>query len=575
LAKRKLEILAMRELELRSLARHALDGPPDNEDLLNPEPGTDAQLALAELGRRWHRWYRFKMLMPNPAPTLRMTADEVAARSHGTGLDATGVLAAIHYVDMRRASRRQWRGHIKRPLAAHLEAFGLAHVASQVHLARLFGLEDRDAEQEETYEVQPEVDDMVPVSDPLRDWHISHAREWVSETSALSQRCQPTAEPRAPDGRPADGRPADCTEACSLSHAAKRPRLSSLSNSPLDQPWSNDRPVFTVTDVCLSSTGAASAVSSRAGLPTYAAGAAGSAGRPTYDPKYGPITYLTPEQITQCVGNLMAKYWPEPPIPPPAPTLAPAPALGSPRNPMESVASAVVALMVGSGRSDNSDRRAPGMLTRAAHRRRDEEEKDQRAQERAQKRQRARDQRREKTDPYYRSYSVATGLPFEKKPFSELELLYVSSSTEQSEQASEQAATREERFVSIALALSIVAAEHGLPGLSVHDAYLTKDPVTLHITLDQLIEVSVPQHLRDHARLTVPPFLRGSGPCAARQILKTPLRELCGMTTKPPHFNFIRRGARRDDVSTADVLRKFTDSMPQLTRDICKAVLGH
>ena len=242
---------------------------------------------------------------------------------------------------------------------------------------------------------------------------------------------------------------------------------------------------------------------------------------------------------------------------------------------MESVASAVVALMVGSGRSDLSDRRAPCVLTRAAHRRRDEEEKDQRAQERAQKRQRARDQRREKTDPYYRSYSVATGLPFEKKPFSELELLYVSSSTEQSEQASEQAATREERFVSIALALSIVAAEHGLPGLSVHDAYLTKDPVTLHITLGQLIEVSVPQHLRDHARLTVPPFLRGSGPCAARQILKTPLRELCGMTTKPPHFNFIRRGARRDDVSTADVLRKFTDSMPQLTRDICKAVLGH
>jgi hypothetical protein len=245
---------------------------------------------------------------------------------------------------------------------------------------------------------------------------------------------------------------------------------------------------------------------------------------------------------------------------------------------MESVASAVVALMAGSDRSDRSDRsvrRAPCILTRASHRRRVEEEKDQRAQERAQKRQRARDQRREKTDPYYRSYSVATGLPFEKKPFSELELLYVSSSTEQSEQASEQAAAREESFVSIVLALSRVAEEHGLPGLSVHDAYLTKDPATLRITLDQLIELSVPQHLRDHARLTVPPFLRGSGPCAARQILKTPLRELCGMTTKPPHFNFIRRGARRDDTSTADVLRKFTDSMPQLTRDICQAVLGH
>jgi hypothetical protein len=590
LAKRKLELLAMRELELRGLARHALDGPPDNEDLLNPTPGTDMQLALAELGRRWQRWYLFKMLMQRPAPTLRMTADEVArsqlevAGADATGADATGVLSAIHYVEhyVGRGARRQWWGNIQRPLDAHLQAHGLAYTASQVPLARFFGLEHRDPEQEEAYEVQPEVADMVwrdlEETPSERERHLARAREWVAETSALSQRCQPTAEPRAPsasqkrrpdEGRPDDGRPDDCTEACSLSHVAKRPRLSSLSNSPLDRPWSNDKPVFTVTDVCLSSTGAVSAGSSRAGLPTYAAGAACSAGRPTYDPKYGPITYLTPEQITQCVGNLMAKYWPEPPAP-----QAPTQALSAPRNPLESVASAVVALMVGSDAA-RSARRAPCMLTRAARRRRDEEEKDQRAQERAQKRQRTRDQRREKTDPYYRSYSVATGLPFEKKPCSELELLYVSSSTEQSEQASEQAATREERFVSIVLALSIVAAEHGLPGLSVHDAYLTKDPATLRITLDQLIDVSFPQHLRDHARLTVPHFIRWSGPCAARQILKTPLRELCGMTTKPPHFNFIRRGARRDDASTADVLRKFTDSMPQLTRDICKAVLGH
>jgi hypothetical protein len=563
LAKRKLEILAMGELELRSLASKALDGQPDNEDLLNPEPGTDMQLSLAELGRRWQRWYLFKMLMRRPAPTLRTTADD-AARSQrevggadATGADATGVLAAIHYIDhyVGRKARRQWRGHIKHPLTAHLQTHGLAHTASQVPLARFFGLEPRDAEQEETYEVQPEVEDMVWLdldeTPREREWHLARAREWVTEASAL--RSANAAEPRAPSAEKRSRAPDDSTD------AAKRPRLS---NRPRAEPWSNDKPVFTVTDVCLSSTGAVSAVSSpSSGLPTYAAeaGEAGEAGRPTYDPKYGPITYLTPEQIEQCVGSLMAKYGP----PAPTPAAPPTPQLGArstdPMNSMESAASAVVALMVGERRH--------GTITRAAHRRRENEQ-------RAQKRQRARDQRREKTDPYYRCYSAATDLPVDEKPFTELEGLYVSASTEHSEQASEQAATREERFVSIVHALCLVAAQHGMPGLSVHDVYLTKAPATLRITLGRLIEVSVPQHLRDHARLAIPRVLCAScgfGPRSARQLLETPLRELCGMTTKIPHFNFIRRGARHDAMSTADVLRKFTANSPQLTRDIVAA----
>lgn len=554
LAKRKLEILAMGELELRSLASKALDGPPDNEDLLNPEPGTDMQLSLAELGRRWQRWYLFKMLMRRPAPTLRTTADD-AARSQrevggadATGADATGVLAAIHYVDhyVGRMARRQWRGHIQRPLAAHLQAHGLAHTASQVPLARLFGLEPRDAEQEETYEVQPEVDDMVWLNldetPREREWHLARAREWVTEASAL--RSANAAEPRAPSAEKRNRAPDDSTD------AAKRPRLS---NGPRAQPWSNDKHVLTVTDACLSSTGAVSAVSSpSSGPPTYAAGTE----RPTYDPKYGPITYLTPEQIAQCVGSLMAKYGP----PAPTPAAPQAPELGArstdPMNSMESAASAVVALMVGERRH--------GPITRAT---RENEQL-------AQRRQRARDQRREKTDPYYRSYSVATELPFDEKPFAELEGLYVSASTERSEQAHEQAATREERFVSIVHALFLLAEEHGMPGLSVHTAYLTKDPATLRITLDRLIELSVPVHLRDHTRLAIPRVLcasRGFGPRSARQLLETPLREVCGMTTKIPHFNFIRRGARRDDMSTAAVLQKFTAKSPQLTHDILAA----
>ena len=185
---RKLAFLAMGEKELRSLAGKALQGPIDNEDLLDPEPGTDSQLALAELGRRWQKWYIFKCMLPEltglgtPARSvLRMTAEDVAAASQG-GVDSVGVLAMVRYADMTRGTRRIWRGTIKRPLEAHLQVSGLAHVASTTPLGVLFGLEPRDlAADEEKDEVAPEIADMVHnwPCDPHRDHRLAEAREWV------------------------------------------------------------------------------------------------------------------------------------------------------------------------------------------------------------------------------------------------------------------------------------------------------------------------------------------------------------------------------------------------------------
>jgi hypothetical protein len=226
-------------------------------------------------------------------------------------------------------------------------------------------------------------------------------------------------------------------------------------------------------------------------------------------------------------------------------------------NGLSAAAEAVVSLILGG----ESDAKAPCKTN----------------EQRAWKRQRTRLIKREETDPHFRSHCIETNRPLGEKPFTELERMYVTSTGVSSDQASEQAAKREELFASIVLGLFRTAVQYGMPGISVHDAYLTEDPETLRITLGQLLEVSVPPHRLEHARLAVTGFLSSS--CAdklfaarsARQILKTSLRTLCGITTRTPHFEFIRRGARRDDASTADILAKFSASPPQLTRDIAAA----
>ena len=201
---RKLAFLAMGEKELRSLAGKALQGPIDNVDLLDPEPGTDSQLALAELGRRWQKWYIFQGMLPElpglgttARSVLCMTAEDVAAAYQG-GVDAIGVLAIARYADMTHGTRRIWRGNIKRPLEAHLQVSGLAHVASTTPLGVLFGLEPRDlAADEDNYEVAPEIADMVHnwPCDPHRDRRLAEAREWVATTKDSLSR------PLAPEHR--------------------------------------------------------------------------------------------------------------------------------------------------------------------------------------------------------------------------------------------------------------------------------------------------------------------------------------------------------------------------------------
>ena len=549
--------LCMSDKQLAQIARAAsapdipLRVPMGERTIMRRSPKLEGRCevaALRELARReelQHAGLFEVAYVHQPYMPGKETAKDIADISPDYNHDPKEILAVLRAFQKRQYGQQECQDGTA--LQLHI-AQGIEHATLKVPFASLCGLtatKSRSRTRHRTVSVDPSsvLDWSTMLCKPGSGWksptaaEMAEAREWVQRVATGPEQASALSRHDAKRSRT----PSDSTE----EQAAKRPKPD-RGQSWSDE-WSNNKPVFTVTDVCLSLTGAVSAVSSP------------SAGLPTHDPKYGSIT---PEQIEQCVGSLMAKYGP--PTPTPAPPQAPELGMTS----MESAASAVVALMVGSDAPPHDY--PPRMITRATHKMHENEQ-------RAQKRQRARDQRREKTDPYYRSHFVATDLPVDEKPFTQLEGLYVSASTEHSEKAREQAATREERFVSIVHALFLLAEEHGMPGLSVHTAYLTKDPATLRITLGRLIEVSVPQHLRDHARLAIPRVLcasRGAhsfGPRSARQLLETPLREVCGMTTKIPHFHFIRRGVRRDDMSTADVLRKFTANSPQLTRDIVAA----
>ena len=142
-----------------------------------------AQLALAELGRRWQRWDLFKCTLPNlpglDRPMTWMTAEHLAAASQGA-LDPVGVLAIIRYVDTTRGKRGIWPGDVKRPLEEVLRALGLAEVASNVPLGHLFGLEPRAlAADEDDDEVSPGLDDMASYWESHSDRRLAEAREWV------------------------------------------------------------------------------------------------------------------------------------------------------------------------------------------------------------------------------------------------------------------------------------------------------------------------------------------------------------------------------------------------------------
>ena len=174
----------MGEPELKGLAGRPL-ATDDPTRRAKPE---HAQLALAELGRRWQRWDLFKCTLPSlpglDRPMMRMTAEYLAAASQGA-LDPVGVLAIIRYVDTTRGKRGIWLADVKRPLEAHLRALGLAEVASNVPLGRLFGLEPRAlAADEDGDEVSPGLDDMASYWESHSDRRLTEAREWVDRLAA-------------------------------------------------------------------------------------------------------------------------------------------------------------------------------------------------------------------------------------------------------------------------------------------------------------------------------------------------------------------------------------------------------
>ncbi len=242
-----------------------------------------------------------------------------------------------------------------------------------------------------------------------------------------------------------------------------------------------------------------------------------------------PSQPLQPEETAKCVGNLAAKYQP------------PAPELGAcstdPRNSMESVASAVVARMMG------GDPVAPRPT-------KEQWEADQRAWKMKLARQA---RRRQKEDPDYRSYTAQSDLPFPRKDWEELEVLSVTSST-QWHQAIAEGAKREEAFWDIAFAMNEVAdsyrttADAEPPGVSPVDLYFAKDRETLNTTLDDIIAKCVPRDRIHATRRAVTRVIKERrarshrselfGTHSARKMLSMPLRTLCGITTKPWIFNF-------------------------------------
>ena len=158
-----------------------------------------------------------------------------------------------------------------------------------------------------------------------------------------------------------------------------------------------------------------------------------------------------------------------------------------------------------------------------------------------------------------------------KKPYEELEAIYVSSSSEWKE-AQEEATKRDKLFVDIVYAMFGLSLEYRVyPGVSPQQAYLTQDPSMLQITLGDLIEQSVPPTIVDATKLAVTRALHEncsgalfgpSGPSRVgpRQMLKSPLRTLCGITTKTPHFEFVREGVSRGSASTEDILSNISPS---------------
>ena len=179
----------MSEPELKGLAGRPLaTDDPTRRAMARPE---HAQLALAELGRRWQRWDLFKCTLPSlpdipglDRPMMRMTAEYLAAASQGA-LDPVGVLAIIRYVDTTRGKRGIWMADVTRPLEAHLRALGLAEVASNVPLGHLFGLEPRAlVADEDDDEVSPGLDDMASYWESHSDRRLAEAREWVGRFAA-------------------------------------------------------------------------------------------------------------------------------------------------------------------------------------------------------------------------------------------------------------------------------------------------------------------------------------------------------------------------------------------------------
>ena len=92
-----------------------------------------------------------------------------------------------------------------------------------------------------------------------------------------------------------------------------------------------------------------------------------------------------------------------------------------------------------------------------------------------------------------------------------------------------------------------------------------------------LIKQSVPPAMFDTAKLAVTQALHKKcgaklfGATGSDQMLSAPLRALCGITTKIPHFQFIREGVSRDSASTEDILSKISPS--PLTHAIFGAIL--
>jgi hypothetical protein len=283
-----------------------------------------------------------------------------------------------------------------------------------------------------------------------------------------------------------------------------------------------------------------------------------------------------PEETARCIGDLAARYQP------------PAPELGArstdPRNSMESVASAVVACMVGGNPV------APRPT-------KEQWEADQRAWKMKLARQ---DRRRQKEDPDYRSYTAQSDLPFPRKDWEELEVLSVTSST-QWQQAIAEGAKREEALWDIAFAMNEVADSYRTtadteatidtepPGVSPVDLYFAKDRETLHTTLDDIIAKCVPRDRIHATRRAVTRVIKERrarshrselfGTHSARKMLSMPLRTLCGITTKPWIFNFAgscparKRANSCEEVRTAIIgeLSKRLSKNSKLICDIWRA----